>query len=129
MKKTTFMEKYPVFSLEVKKYETLYKDVDQIIEYFKTKIDEHEIAKFIAIFDHYEHTTSIGGDINPKIQDAKNIVFCFGQALPDSKMLAVRPRSIGVCELEDSFIIDFLEAPKEQLHKLMEDWTKAIVVK
>lgn len=129
MKKTIFMEKYPVFSLEIKKDETSYKNVREIINYFKNKVDEHKIAKFIAVFDHFEHTNSIGGDINPKIKDAMNIIFCFGPALLDSKMLAVRPRSIGVCELENSFIIDFLEAPKEQMQRLMESWAKALVIK
>jgi hypothetical protein len=56
--------------------------------------------------------------------DAQNVIFCFGQAIPDTKMLAVRPRSIGICEFEDRVIIEFLEAPKEEMHKLMEDWAR-----
>eukprot|EP01155_Anaeramoeba_flamelloides_P047052 Anaeramoba_flamelloidesc40121_g1_i1.p3 GENE.c40121_g1_i1~~c40121_g1_i1.p3 ORF type:complete len:130 (+),score=9.33 c40121_g1_i1:970-1359(+) len=129
MKKTVFMEKYPVYSLEIKKDETSLENVDQIVSYFKEKIDSNKIAKFIAIFDHFEHTSSIGGEISPDIKDAKNIVFCFGPMIPNTKILAVRPRSIGICELEDSFMIDFLEAPKEQMHEIMEDWAKAIISK
>ncbi len=127
MKKTIFMEKYPVYSLEVRKDETAYKNVDEIIAFLKEKIDAHKVAKFIAIFDHYEHTSSLNGEIIPELKDAKNIIFCFGPAIPNTKILAVRPRSIGVCELEDSFVIEFLEAPKEQLHDLMEDWAKSII--
>jgi len=126
MKKTIFMDKYPVFSLELDKKEVEQKDVKQIIEYFKDKIESHPIAKFIAIFDHYSHTKNIGGDISPEILDAMNIIFCFGQAIPNTKILAARPRSIGVAELEDKFIVEFMEAPKEQMHDLMESWAKSL---
>ena len=128
MKKTIFMDKYPVYSLELLKTEVEVKNVPEIIEYFKTKIEAHPIAKFIAIFDHYTHTKSLDGPMLDGLQDAQNIIFCFGPAIPNTKILAVRPRSIGICELEDRFVIDFLEAPKEQLHDLMESWAKALKV-
>ena len=128
MKKTIFMDKYPVYSLELLKTELEVKNVPEIMEYFKTKIEAHPIAKFIAIFDHYTHTKSLDGPMIDGLQDAQNIIFCFGQAIPDTKILAARPRSIGVCEFEDRFVIDFLEAPKEQLHDLMESWAKALKV-
>jgi len=126
MKKSILLERYPIYSLEISKNETSYKSADEIISYFEGLINEHNIAKFIAKFDHYAHTTSIGGAINEDILDAKNIVFCFGRAIPNTKMLAARPRSIGVCEMKDSFVIDFLEAPNEDMNKLMEDWAKAV---
>jgi len=129
MKKTIFMEKYPVYTLEISKTETSYTNVGEILEYLKTLVDAHKIAKYIAIFDHYAHTTSLNGDINPDIKDAQNLIFCFGPAIPNTKILAARPRSIGVAELENSFIIEFLEAPKEQLNDLMESWAKSIANK
>lgn len=128
MKKTIFMDKYPVYTLELTKNEVAQKCVSEIIEYFQAKIEAHPIAKFIAIFDHYEHTKSIDGEINPEILDAQNIIFCFGPAIPNTKILAARPRSIGVCELEDKFVVEFLEAPKEQMHDIMENWAKALKV-
>ena len=128
MKKTIFMDKYPVYSLELLKTEVAVKNVPEIMEYFKTKIEAHPIAKFIAIFDHYTHTKSLDGPMLDGLLDAQNIIFCFGPAIPSTKILAARPRSIGVCELEDRFVIDFLEAPKEQLHDLMESWAKALKV-
>ena len=128
MKKTIFMDKYPVYSLELLKTEVEVKNVPEIAEYFKTKIEAHPIAKFIAIFDHYTHTKSLDGPMVDGLQDAQNIIFCFGPAIPNTKILAVRPRSIGICELEDRFVIDFLEAPKEQLHDLMESWAKALKI-
>lgn len=129
MKKTIFMDKYPVYTLELDKSEVAQQTVAQIIEYFKEKIDNHPVAAFIAIFDHYTHTKKLGGEINEDILDAQNIVFCFGPAIPNTKILAARPRSIGVAELQDKFIVEFLEAPKEQLHDLMESWAKGLTVK
>jgi len=128
MKKTIFMDKYPVFTLELNKNEVKQSNVEEIIAYFKDKIETHNIAQFIAIFNHYEHTTNLGGEIAPEILDAQNIIFCFGSKIPNSKILAVRPRSIGVCELDDKFIIEFVEAPNEQLHEVMENWAKDLKV-
>jgi len=130
MTKTIFMEKYPVFSLEIKKEETSFQNVDEIIEYLQGLIEAHPVATFIALFDHYTHTASFDdGVINADIKDAKNLIFCFGKQLPSTKILAARPRSFGVSELENSFMIDFLEVPNEQLHKVMEDWAKSVVNK
>ncbi|SFV52897.1 hypothetical protein MNB_SM-6-351 [hydrothermal vent metagenome] len=130
MKKTILMDKYPVFSLEIAKSETTFTTVSEIMTYLKDKIDNHPIAIFIALFNHYEHTANLkDGVINPDIKDAQNLIFCFGKQLPNTKILAARPRSFGVCELQDSFVIDFLEAPNEQLHKVMEDWAKSVANK
>jgi len=127
MIKTVFMDKYPVYTLSLKKSEVKYTNVSEIVNYFKAKIEAHPVAKFIAVFDHYAHTKSMNGDIMEGLKDAQNIIFCFGQAIPNTKILAVRPRSIGICELEDSFIIEFIEAPKEEMHALMETWAKELV--
>ena len=122
------MDKYPVFSLNVKKTETTFENVDAIVAHFISLIEAHPVAKFIALFDHYEHTSSMqDGTIAPEIKDAKNVIFCFGKQLPTSKMLAVRPRSIGICEFEESFEISFLEVPNEQLHEVTEKWAKSVV--
>jgi len=107
MTKTTFMDIYPVNSLEIQKNQTNLKSVDEIISYYKDKIITHPVATFIAIFDHYAHTKSLNGTINSEILDAKNIVFCFGAAIPNTKMLAVRPRTLAVAELESSLFRHF----------------------
>jgi hypothetical protein len=128
MKQITVMEKYPVFTIEINKNETSYKSVGEIIEYFKGEIIEHPIAVYIAEFDHYTHTKNLeAGEINPKIKDAKNIVCCFGKKLPKAEVLAVRPRSIGVAEVEEKFVISFMEAPNPDANSTMEKWAKAIV--
>jgi len=127
MTKTILMEKYPVFSLNINKEETTFKKVDEIVEHFKELIENHPVSKLITIFDHYEYTTSMqGGVVTPEIKDAKNVVFCFGKQLLNAKILAVRPRSIGICEFEDSFEINFLEVPNEQLHTVTEEWAKSV---
>ncbi|MFA6192075.1 MAG: DUF6858 family protein [Sulfurimonas sp.] len=122
MTKTILMDRYPVFTLALHKDEIEQKTVSEIIQYFKDKVDEHPVAKFIAIFNHYEHTKDLNGEINNEILDAQNIIFCFGAAIPNTKILAVRPRSIGVAELENKFVIEFMEVPNEKLHTVVGTW-------
>ncbi len=122
------MEKYPVFTLEIDKTETACDSVDAIIAHFEGLVAADPVAAFIGIFDHYSHTSNLAnGEIAPEIKDAKNIVFCFGPKLADAHVLAVRPRSIGVAELEDRFIVTFLEAPMPPINEKMEKWAKAIL--
>lgn len=128
MKQTMLQEKYPVYTLELTKSETKHKDCDEIIAFLKARVDEHKVACYIAEFDHYAHTSTLEeGEIQEGIIAAKNIVFCFGIKLPKPEMMAVRPRSIGVVEYEDRFVISFLEAPMPIANQAMESWAKAIV--
>ena len=130
MKQITIMEKYPVFTLEVDKNETSYKDVDAVMVYLKEKIDTHPVAVYIGEFDHYAHTNSLAeGEIAEEIKDAKNIICCFGKKLPKPVVLAVRPRSIGVADMGDHFVVSFLEAPNPEANSAMENWVKSIVGK
>ena len=128
MKQKVFKEKYHIFEIEYKKSELQYKSVDEIIAALQVKIDAHPVIAFIAIFDQYKHTASLkDGEINPSIKAAKNIIFCFGKELPTPEILAIRPRSIGVCELEDSFVVSFLEAPNDTANKTMEEFVKSLL--
>lgn len=130
MKQSMAMGKYPISEIDIAKDETTFKSVDEILVYLKEKIDTHPVAVFIAIFDHYTHTKSLAdGNINPDILDAKNIICCFGKQLPTPTMLAIRPRSIGVVEMEDMFVISFIDAPNSQAHEAMVTWVKGIVNK
>ncbi len=126
MKKSIFMDKYPVYSVEFAKSEMGVATAKEVIAYFKEKIQNHPIAQFIAVFDHYTHTKNLGGAIMEGLVDAQNIIFCFGQAIPNTKIFAARPRSIGICEFEDKIVIDFMEPPREELNKVMEEWTKGL---
>ncbi len=123
MKQTLLQEKYPLFVAEINKSETACQTVDALVDYYKGKIAENPKVKFIGVFDHYAHTTSIGGDIAPGITAAVDIIFCFGFAIPSAQMLAVRPRSIGIADMGDKFIISFMEAPMQPANQAMEAWT------
>ena len=127
MKQIIVMEKYPVFTVEVRKEEITYKNVDEILTYLKAQIEAHPIAVYIGEFDHYGHTAGLKeGEIAKEIKDAKNIICCFGKKLPKAEVLAVRPRSIGIAEMTDSFVISFLEAPNPDANTTMEKWVKSI---
>ena len=127
MKQKMFKDKYSVFEIEYKKSELEFKSVDEIIDALKIRMDNHPIIAFISIFDQYAHTSSLkDGEVNPNIKAAKNIIFCFGKELPTPEVLAVRPRSIGVCELEDSYVINYLEAPNETANETMESFIKEL---
>jgi len=127
MQQALLMEKYPVFYMELGKDETTFSSVDEIIAYFKEKIDAHPVVTYITTFDHYAHTKALpDGKIAEHIKDAKNIVFCFGLALPDTKVLAVRPRSVGISETDKGFDINFMEAPMPLANTTMEKWAKSL---
>ncbi|HHD82095.1 MAG TPA: hypothetical protein ENK94_02765 [Campylobacterales bacterium] len=131
MKQSMVMEKYPISEMDIMKSETTFVTVDEVIAYLKEKIDVHPVAGYIATFDHCSHTKSLGdaGEISPDILDAKNIICCFGKQLPSPTLLAVRPRSIGVAEMADRFVVSFLDAPNAQAHDVMVSWVKGIVNK
>ncbi|NTU59349.1 MAG: hypothetical protein HGB00_10625 [Chlorobiaceae bacterium] len=127
MNQTLLQEKYPVYILELDKEETSCKSVDEIIGYYRKKIDDNPVAVYIGEFDHYGHTAALAeGSISDEIKGAKNIVFCFGKELMNPISLAIRPKSIGVAELVDRFIISFLEAPNPMANEAMEGWTLAL---
>ncbi len=127
MREHTRLESIPVFSLEMEKGETNHRDLDQIIAHLKACIDAHEMARFIGIFDHYTHTRALkSGQIDAAILNAKNIVFCFGITLPTPQAMAFRPRSIGVVELEKSFVISFLEGPMPLANLVIEEWARSL---
>lgn len=126
MKQKIFKDKYHIFEIEFEKNELSYKNVDEILDVLKLKIDNHDVVTYIAKFNQYEQTTRVNGVIREDIKDAKNIIFCFGKEIPTPEVLAVRPRAIGVCELKDSFVVNFLEAPNEQANVVMEKMIKSL---
>ena len=122
MKKINLMEKYPVYTKEIKKENTKFKNVDEFIEALKQKVEADEIATYIWVFDHFEHTTNIGGEIMDGMIAGKILLFCFGQSIPKPGAMAVRPRNIAIAEFEDKFVVSFLEAPVEKANTKKIDW-------
>ncbi len=128
MQKTIFKEKYTVWRLELKKSEIKQIDILEIINYFKDKIENHAFAEYITIFDHYKHIKSINGTIIPEVLDMQNIIFCFGPDILDTRIAAIRPRSIGICQLSDSYIIEFMQAPSDKANNTMIEWVKQLKI-
>ncbi|MFN3398228.1 MAG: DUF6858 family protein [Sulfurimicrobium sp.] len=126
MKQTLMQEKYPVLVSEIGKNETTRQSVDDVVAYLKAKIAENPKVQFIGVFDHYAHTKSIGGEIAPDIKGAVDVIFCFGFVLPNPQVLALRPRSIGVADLGDKFVVSFMEAPMKPANDAMEAWVKGL---
>lgn len=128
MEQKLALGKYPIFSHEVNKNSCKYKTASEIVNYLKTQIDNNPMVAFIGIFDHYAHTKKINpaGGIPSNILDIKNIVFCFGPQVPNIDIVAVRPRSIGITELANSFVINFMEAPAAMPNQVMMGWVQGI---
>ena len=126
MKQCLLQEKYPIFVAEIDKTETPYQNMDALIAYYRERIAENPKVQFIGVFDHFAHTTRIGGPIMAGMSAAVDIIFCFGFAIPNPQMLAVRPRSIGIAELGDKFVISFMEAPMQPANEAMEAWTRGL---
>lgn len=126
MKQKIFKNKYHIFEIVFNKSELKYKNINEILNVLKEKIDEHDVITYIATFDQYAQTQRVNGIIREDIKDAKNIVFCFGKEIPTPEVLAVRPRSIGICELTNSYVVNFLEAPNEEANVIMENMIKAL---
>ncbi len=127
MKETVSLTEYPIYCLEIAREETDFASVEAICGYFIDCIKAHRSAVFIAEFDHYAHTRGLPeGYIGEGIRAARNVVFCFGISLPKPQLLACRPRSIGVAETDDGFMVTFLETPMPVANAAMEDWATGL---
>ena len=128
MKRSVSHEKLAICTVEVGKAEARFRSLDEIVDYLRACIEAEPFARFIAVFDHYAHTRSLpNGVVAEGIQGAKNLVFCFGITLPDPQALALRPRSIGVCELDDAYVLTFAEAPMPVANLAMERWALSVI--
>jgi len=129
MKSMTIKDTYPIQAMELNKSESKFATTDEIVAYIEAKIEAHPVAAYIATFDHYTHTKNLPEhDMDEKIIDVKNVVFCFGKELPVAQLAAVRPRSIAIVEEADKFTITFMDAPNPQAHDAMGNWVKGIKI-
>ncbi|MCG7898436.1 MAG: hypothetical protein JAY85_08260 [Candidatus Thiodiazotropha weberae] len=119
----------PVFSLQIDPDECRFDTIEEIVDYFESEISAHQAAEFIATFDHRKHTSELPeGQLAEGIVAAYNLVFCFGFTLQTPEQLACRPRSIGICQMNDQIIVSFLEAPMPVANALMEKWAKSLLI-
>jgi len=116
------MEKYPVYTKEILKANTKFKNAWEFINALKQKVEADEIATYIWVFDHFEHIKNIGGEIMDGMIAGKILLFCFGQSIQKPQAMAVRPRNIAIAEFEDKFVVSFLEAPVEKANTKKIDW-------
>lgn len=126
MKQLHFQEKYPITVVDIAKSETRYTSAQEIAAYFKTCIENTPRVSFIATFDHLAHSRAIEGEVAPGIRAAINVLFCFGHALPSPQVLAVRPRSIGIADMGDHFVVSFMDAPMKPANDAMQAWALAL---
>jgi len=126
MKKIIVKEIYPVYQMEIKKTD-LTKSMWDIVDHFLQKVEKDPIAELIWIFEHCTHTKKLNWPMVEGVVDAKMIVFCFGSKIASIPSLALKPRSFGIVETEDKFIIEFMEAPSEEAVKKMTNWTKELL--
>lgn len=127
MQYTHFMDKYPTHHVDLLKADTRLASMDEIMGYFRDKVEADPRACMIAEFDHYAHTTSLPeGEVAADIRAAKHLVFCFGLKLPNALAMAPRPRSIGVTEYDDRFVIAFLQAPNPMMNGVMLEWVGSL---
>jgi len=126
LRSTHFQQKYPITALDIAKTETTYISVTAIADYFRACIASTPRVSYIGSFDHHAHTLAIGGEIAPDITAAVNVLFCFGNALPNAQVLAVRPRSIGIADLRHHFVISFMDAPMKPANDAIQAWALAL---
>jgi len=126
MKQVHFQQKYPISVAEISKAETSYTSVAEIAEYFKQQILATDKVVYLGTFDHYAHTSSFGGEIASNILAAMNVIFCFGHAIPNPQVLAVRPRAMGITDLGDHFVVSYMDAPMKPANDAMQAWTLAL---
>jgi hypothetical protein len=128
MKRLVSHETVAICTFEIAKGETELRSLDEIVAYLRGCIEAEPLARFVGIFDHYAHTRSLPqGVVADGIRAAKNLVFCFGITLPDPQALALRPRSIGVCELDDRYVLTVAEAPMPVANLAIERWVTSLV--
>lgn len=123
MHQETRTEHLPLIVVKIDKNETELSDADAVVAALKQQIEEHELATFIADFDHLSHTWSLPhGQADETLLAARNLVFCFGLTIPGPEILGLRPRSIGVGETRKQFILSFLESPMPVANSAVEAW-------
>ena len=126
MEQIQFQDTYPVYKLAMDKGECRFASVAEIAAHLKAQVDEHAMASYIGEFDNYAHTSQLGGEIADNIRAATNLIFCFSPKIPGPDVLAVRPRSFGIIETDDQFIINFLAAPMPFANETMEQWAEGL---
>ncbi len=114
MNKIQLLDRYPVYVEELPKTDTDCATADELVARLCDQVRAKTAASLIGVFDHLAHVKAQPeGQVAPEIKDSKHVLFCLSNGIPNPLIAAVRPRAISVVELEDKFVISYLEAPVE----------------
>ena len=119
MQQKIINEKFPVYYQEIMKGSTPYRNIAEIIDALKAGLAKNPSSQIIAVFDLHDHVQKRGGKIADSIFGAQTLLFCVANAIPHADIVALRPRSIGVTEFADRFVLNFLEAPAQAVTDAM----------
>jgi hypothetical protein len=127
MQQVLMKGKFPVFIQEYEKDDVRFPTLDELCQHVHDCIEKDSKARYIGTFDHYTHTQNLTqGVIAPEIKGARMVLFCFGEKITDPRILALRPRSIGIAETESQFVVAFLEPPTPEAANTMEQWISSM---
>ncbi len=127
MKRSMLLDKYPVYSTELAKSDIACRDADEVMARLRADVEAHPAATYIGEFDHYAHVAAQAeGQIADGIKAAKHILFCVANAIPNPVIGAARPRSVSVTEMEDKFVISYLEAPVDKVNDRLAQWVDGL---
>lgn len=99
-----------------------YRSIEDVAAALRANIEAHHLAVYIALFDHYEHTSNRKGELYDDLVAAMVLVFCFGPKIPAARVLALKPRSFGIAEHVGHFTVNFQKAPSPDLTDTMKQW-------
>ena len=119
MQQKIINEKFPVYYQEIMKGSTPYRNIAEIIDALKAGLAKNPSSQIIAVFDLHDHVQKRGGKIADSIFGAQTLLFCVANAIPHADIVALRPRSIGVTEFADRFVLNFLEVPAQPVTDAM----------
>ncbi len=127
MEKKIINEEFPIYYKEIAKRDTSYKHIGEIIAALQTRLADNPSAQVIAVFNLYDHVRMRDGQVADEILGAQNLLFCVANAIPNSDLVALRPRSIGLTEFADRFVLNFMEAPAHPVTETMRTLIEAVV--
>jgi len=127
MQRSVSHEKLAICTVEVAKSETRLRSLDEIVDYLRACIEAEPLARSSPSSTLRAHALAAERRHrrgHPRRQEPGVLLrhHAAGPAGPGA-----RPRSIGVCELDDRFVLTFAEAPMPVANLAMERWALSVV--
>lgn len=127
MQQALLREDDPVCTIELEKSKMRHANMDALLAALKARVDAHPTAAYIATVDQ-ESNLDARARQNAAVDyvASKLMVFSFEVDMPNPGVLVVRPRTVGVTEFADRFVINFIVVPTSMANDPMEDWVHAL---